>query len=100
MCKVAMAKIYHDIAQRAVHLHGSLGVTNEMPLMSMMASAECLALADGPTEVHKIQVAKALLRQASPAQGLFPSEHIPTRLAHARKKHAKVLQNLDLSTAQ
>ena len=91
MCKVAMAKIYHDIAQRAVHLHGSLGVTNEMPLMSMMAGAESLALADGPTEVHKIQVAKAFLGMATPAPGLFPSEHIPTRLAAAREKHAKHL---------
>jgi acyl-CoA dehydrogenase len=91
MCKVAMAKVYHDIAQRAVHLHGSLGVTNEMPLMSMLGRAEALALADGPTEVHKIQVARAFLDQASPAPGLFPSEHIPTRLAAAREKHARTL---------
>jgi acyl-CoA dehydrogenase len=74
-----------------VHLHGSLGVTNEMPLMSMLGRAEALALADGPTEVHKIQVARAFLDQASPAPGLFPSEHIPTRLAAAREKHARTL---------
>lgn len=92
MCKVAMAKLYHDIALRAVHLHGSLGVTNEMPLMSMVVHAEGMALADGPTEVHKIQVAKAFLGQAQPASGLFPSEHVPTRLAAAREKYAGVLK--------
>ena len=93
MCKVAMAKIYHDIAQRAVHLHGSLGVTNEMPLMSMLIGAESLALADGPTEVHKIQVAKAFLGTASPAPGLFPSEHIPTRRAEIKDRYAAVLKS-------
>jgi len=91
MCKVQMAKLYHDIAQRAVHIHGSLGVTNEMPLMSMLMGSESLALADGPTEVHKIQVAKAYLGQAREAPGLFPSEHIPTRLAAAREKYADIL---------
>ncbi|MBV9510988.1 MAG: acyl-CoA dehydrogenase family protein [Caulobacteraceae bacterium] len=92
MCKVAMAKIYHDIAQRAVHLHGSLGVTNELPLMSMLMGAESLALADGPTEVHKVQVAKALLGMASPSAGLFPSEHIPTRMAEVRARYGKLFE--------
>jgi acyl-CoA dehydrogenase len=92
MCKVAMADIYHDIARRAVHLHGSLGVTNELPIAAMMMGAESLALADGPTEVHKVQVAKAYLKNAKPAQGLFPSEHIPTRLEAARVKFAEVLK--------
>lgn len=92
MCKVAMAKVHHDIAQRAVHLHGSLGVTNEMPLVGMYLRAASLALADGPTEVHKVQVAKALLRGAKPAQGLFPSEHIPTRRAAAWLRYAHILE--------
>ncbi|MDB5447690.1 MAG: acyl-CoA dehydrogenase domain protein [Phenylobacterium sp.] len=100
MCKVAMAKIYHDIAQRAVHLHGSLGVTNEMPLMSMLIGAESLALADGPTEVHKIQVAKAFLGTASPAPGLFPSEHIPTRRAEFEDRYAAVLKSHGLVAAE
>lgn len=91
MCKVAMPKVYHDIAQRAVQIHGSLGVTNEMPLMDMYMRAASLALADGPTEVHKVQVAKTLLRSAKAAPGLFPSEHIPARLAAAKARHAKVL---------
>ena len=43
-------------------------------------------LADGPTEVHKAQVARALLREATPAAGLFPTEHIPTRLADYRRR--------------
>lgn len=80
MCKVQMAKVYHDIIQRAIHLHGSLGVTQELPLAEWWGGVASLALADGPTEVHKAQVAKALLKRGGAAAGLFPSEHIPTRM--------------------
>ncbi len=79
MCKVAMAKVYHDIVQRAVQLHGALGTTCETPLGKMWMGVPMLAVADGPTEVHKVQVANALLRDVKPATGLFPTEHIPTR---------------------
>ncbi|WP_447762503.1 acyl-CoA dehydrogenase family protein [Sphingopyxis panaciterrae] len=88
MCKVQMAKVYHDIVQRAIQLHGSLGVTLETPLADMWMGLPSLALADGPTEVHKAQVAKAYLRDAAPAPGLFPSEHIPTRLAAIRARQS------------
>ena len=85
MCKVQMAKVYHDIVQRAIQIHGSLGVTLETPLADMWMGLPSLALADGPTEVHKAQVAKAYLKKAKPAPGLFPSEHIPSRLAAIRQ---------------
>jgi acyl-CoA dehydrogenase len=91
MCKVAMAKIYHDIIARAVQIHGSLGVTTETPLFDWWSSVPALALADGPTEVHKVTVAKQVLKGYQPAPGLFPTEHIPTRLAQARAKHADAL---------
>src|SRR3974377_987781 len=56
MCKVALAAVLHDILQRAVHLHGSLGTTQETPLGPWWAYAPQLALADGPTEVHTAAV--------------------------------------------
>jgi len=92
MCKVAMAKVMHDIAQRAIQIHGSLGATNEMPLGSLYLGAISLGLADGPTEVHKVQVAKAALGMAKPAPGLFPSEHLPTRRAAALEKYGHILK--------
>lgn len=100
MCKVAMAKIYHDVVQRAIQLHGSYGVSNETVLAEMWMSLPSLALADGPTEVHKVQVARAFLKNATPSDGMFPSEHIPTRLAAARARHASVLAPDVLQAAQ
>ena len=91
MCKVAMAKVYHDIVQRAIQVHGSLGVSNETPLGGMWMGVPAMALADGPTEVHRTTIAKQILGQYSPAPGLFPTEHLPPKRAAARERYASVL---------
>ncbi|MFV8816958.1 acyl-CoA dehydrogenase family protein [Haliea sp. E17] len=93
MCKIQLGKVFYEVAKRAVHLHGSLGVSLETPLAKLWAGAPTLAVADGPTEVHQVQVAKALLKQAKPAEGLFPTDHIPTRLEQAKQKWAHMLED-------
>ncbi|WP_299950653.1 acyl-CoA dehydrogenase family protein [uncultured Modestobacter sp.] len=82
--KVLTPKVLHDVVQRAIQVHGALGVTDELPLMSMALTAQVLALADGPTEVHQVTVARQLLRGYAPSEGLWPSAHIPTRRAQAQ----------------
>ncbi|WGL54005.1 acyl-CoA dehydrogenase family protein [Nocardioides sp. BP30] len=89
MCKVEMARVMHDIVERAIHLHGSLGTTLETPLAHWWAAVPQIALADGPTEVHQGTIAKQLLRGYSPHEGLFPSEHSPSRRAAALARRAK-----------
>ena len=42
-------------------IHGSLGVSNEMPFMHMVTSSLVMGIADGPTEVHKITLARQVL---------------------------------------
>jgi acyl-CoA dehydrogenase len=91
--KVALPRVYHDVVQRAMHLHGALGVSNEMPFSAMLIGAESLAIADGPTEVHKITVARQLLRDYKPAEGLWPSAHIPTRRDEARARYADLIEH-------
>src|SRR5258707_7294735 len=54
--KVLMPGVLHDIAWRALQVHGALGASNEMPFARMMLGASVLGLADGPTEVHKVTV--------------------------------------------
>ena len=84
--KVATPKVLIDVVYRAMHTHGSLGVSNEMPLSSMWVTGPVLGIADGPTEVHKDTIAKTVLKGYSAADGLFPSEHLPSRLDEARAK--------------
>lgn len=82
--KVATANISKDVVWRAMHLHGSLGVSNEMPFAHMLMTAAMLGLADGPTEIHRSSVARMVLKGYSPAPGPNPTEHLPTRRAEAR----------------
>jgi acyl-CoA dehydrogenase len=91
--KVAMPKVYHDVVQRAMHIHGALGISNEMPFSRMMVGAQVMAIADGPTEVHKLTIARQVLRDYKASDGLWPSEHLPTRRAAARERFAHLLDH-------
>jgi acyl-CoA dehydrogenase len=90
--KVATARVVHDIVWRAMHVHGALGVSNEMPLGRMWMMAPVMGIVDGPTEVHRVTIAKRVLRDYKPADGLFPSAHLPGRLEAARAKFAEILE--------
>jgi acyl-CoA dehydrogenase len=91
--KVAMPKVYHDVVQRAMQLHGALGISNEMPFSAMMVDAQVMAIADGPTEVHKQTLARQLLRDVAPGDPLFGSGHLLTRTAAARAHVAARLEH-------
>lgn len=82
--KVATPKILTDVIFRAMHVHGSLGVSNEMPLAGMWMGAPVMGIADGPTEVHKDTIAKQVLKTYQPSDGLFPTQYLPTRIEQAR----------------
>jgi acyl-CoA dehydrogenase len=71
--KVIMPKVLHDIAERALHLHGSVGLSTEMPFTDALVNSYHLGLADGPTEVHKITVAREVLKDYKSINQLFPS---------------------------
>jgi acyl-CoA dehydrogenase len=90
--KVLMPGVLHDIAQRAIQVHGALGVSNEMPFFRMILGASVLGLADGPTEVHKVTVAKQVLRDYLPSDDLWPTQHLPKRLAAAKAQYAEHLE--------
>jgi acyl-CoA dehydrogenase len=90
--KATMPTVLHDIAWRAMQVHGALGVTNEMPLFKMIHGAAVMGLVDGPTEVHKTTVARQVLRDYSPSDDLWPSQWIPRRREAARAKYAEYLE--------
>jgi acyl-CoA dehydrogenase len=91
--KVVMPTVLHDIAWRAMQVHGALGVSNEMPFAGLVLAAASLGLADGPTEVHKVTVARQLLREYKATDDLWPTEHLPKRLAAAKAKYAEYLEH-------
>jgi acyl-CoA dehydrogenase len=87
MCKVAMASVWMNVIGRALEIHGSLGISLDLPLANWFGGGMGLGFADGPTDVHKSQLARAHLKKAKPVEGLFPSEHIPTRTAAALARY-------------
>jgi acyl-CoA dehydrogenase len=91
--KVIMPTVLHDIAWRAIQLHGALGVSNEMPFHGMLLGASVMGLADGPTEVHKMTIGKQVLRDHKASDDLWPTGHLPKRLAAAKAKFADLLEH-------
>ena len=91
--KVVMPAVLHDVAWRAMQVHGALGVSNEMPFHRMLLGSSVLGLADGPTEVHKMTVARQVLRGYKASDDLWPTEHLPKKRAAARTKYAQYLEH-------
>jgi alkylation response protein AidB-like acyl-CoA dehydrogenase len=55
------ARMLHNVIDRAIQVHGALGVTGDMPLDRMYREARYARLYDGPDEVHRMVVARQLL---------------------------------------
>jgi acyl-CoA dehydrogenase len=89
--KILLPRVLEHIASRALQVHGSLGVSNEMPFIGMITTAYSLGLADGPTEVHKVTLASQALRKHTPTEDLFPTRHIPRLRADAYRRLAPLL---------
>ena len=90
--KVVMPTVLHDIAWRAMQVHGALGTTNEMPLFTMVHGAAAMGLVDGPTEVHKVTVARQVLRDHKGTDDMWPTEWIPGKIEDAKAKYAQYLE--------
>lgn len=82
-CKVACAQVAHNIVFKAMHLLGSLGVSNQTPLAGMWSSVLALGMADGPTEIHQMFAGRAVLKSIPASEGRFPEDHIPRQRAKA-----------------
>jgi acyl-CoA dehydrogenase len=63
------AKILHDVIDRAIQVHGALGVSGDTPLESMYRQARAARIYDGPDEVHRMVVARRVLREYSGGAG-------------------------------
>jgi alkylation response protein AidB-like acyl-CoA dehydrogenase len=67
LIKFAGAQRLHDVIDRAIQVHGALGVTADTPLERMYREARYGRIYDGPDEVHRMSVARRLLKDPSAA---------------------------------
>ena len=60
--KVFVPAAFERVVDRAIQVHGALGVSGDTPLAGMYTGARTLRLADGPDEVHRILIAKNVFK--------------------------------------
>lgn len=56
------ARMLHNVVDRAIQIHGGLGLTSDTPLEFMYREARYARIYDGPDEVHRMTVARRLLK--------------------------------------
>jgi acyl-CoA dehydrogenase len=67
MIKVVAANMVMDVLDRAIQVHGSLGMSDDTPLAGMWRFSRMLKVADGPDEVHKMVIARREINRWSKA---------------------------------
>ena len=69
LIKFFAARVLHDVIDRAVQTHGARGLTDETPLAGMLAMARGARIYDGPDEVHRMVVARRILKEFATGDG-------------------------------
>jgi len=62
LLKFHAARVLNDVIDRALQVHGGLGMTDDAPLAVMYRMARGARIYDGADEVHKMVVARRILR--------------------------------------
>jgi alkylation response protein AidB-like acyl-CoA dehydrogenase len=62
LIKFYAARVLNDVIDRAVQVHGARGLTDETPLAAMLSMARGARIYDGPDEVHRMVVARRILK--------------------------------------
>jgi acyl-CoA dehydrogenase len=61
--KVDAPSVALGVVDRAIQIHGGLGVTEDVPLAGFWAHLRAMRIADGPDEVHKRTIARQELQK-------------------------------------
>jgi alkylation response protein AidB-like acyl-CoA dehydrogenase len=69
LIKFYAARVLNDVIDRAVQVHGALGLTQQTPLAAMALAARGGRIYDGPDEVHRMVVSRRILRAFAEGDG-------------------------------
>ncbi|MGI8846104.1 MAG: acyl-CoA dehydrogenase family protein [Thermoleophilaceae bacterium] len=82
MTKVVAAQMHQDVLDRAMQVHGALGMSDDTPLAGLWRQGRWLRIADGPDEVHKMVIAMRELNRFKPQAGGAEPDHRSERAPH------------------
>tara|TARA_Y100000991_G_scaffold204542_1_gene180133 strand:- start:848 stop:2056 length:1209 start_codon:yes stop_codon:yes gene_type:complete len=63
MIKIVAPNMALNVIDRAIQIHGAVGLSQDTPLAGFFAYARTLRLADGPDQVHMMQLGRNLAKQ-------------------------------------
>jgi alkylation response protein AidB-like acyl-CoA dehydrogenase len=63
LIKFYAARVLNEVIDRAVQVHGALGLTDRTPLAAMLSAARAGRIYDGPDEVHRMVVSRRILKE-------------------------------------
>ena len=63
MIKIVAPQVVTNVVNRAIQVFGGAGVSQDFPLASMWAHGRVLHIVDGPDEVHKRSLARAVVKE-------------------------------------
>ena len=63
ICKVFVSEAINRVIDRALQICGSLGISDDLPLADFYREARAFRIYDGPSEVHRMVIARGLLKQ-------------------------------------
>jgi acyl-CoA dehydrogenase len=69
LVKFYAARVLNDVIDRAVEVHGALGLTDDLPLSGMFRFARAGRIYDGPDEVHRMVVSRRILKSFAAGEG-------------------------------
>jgi alkylation response protein AidB-like acyl-CoA dehydrogenase len=70
LVKFFAARALNEVIDRAIQVHGGLGLTDRTPLAAMWAMARGGRIYDGPDEVHRMVVSRRILKEFA-AGGIY-----------------------------
>ena len=94
VCKILASQVLKSIGLRAIQVHGAMGMTEQMPLVNVLLGGVALGLADGPTEAHKVNLARMFLKDYEAEDPEWPSEFSEIRIAAAKAKYGDLVDRI------
>jgi len=68
LVKFFAARVLNEVIDRAIQVHGGLGLTDRTPLAAMWQQARAARIYDGPDEVHRMVVSRRILKEFTAGQ--------------------------------
>jgi acyl-CoA dehydrogenase len=63
MLKVFATEMAQDVVDNAMQVHGAMGMTKELPLQLMAQQVRVMRVYEGPSEVHRMAIARRVLKE-------------------------------------